>query len=70
MGLKIFGLRRRFIKRRTRTKYDWHGVKRWYTRDLKSGADMVALTPWAAKERKRRRAARKVAHESRRRNRV
>ena len=59
----IAGRGRKIIER---TRIGWSGVKRWY---VTFPPDSDDLTPYAAKERRRRRAARRVAHESRRVNR-
>lgn len=51
-------------KRRRRRRINVTGLKRWFV------PNETVLTPYALKERRRRRALRKVAHESRRRNRA
>jgi hypothetical protein len=50
--------------------YNVTGLKKWTMQlRLRTGRTITAVTPYAVKEKARRRAARKVAHESRRRNR-
>ena len=62
----------RRIDRRIRRMHgllDASGIKRWFVPGTEFEGE-GALTPHAHKERRRRRSARKVAHESRRRNRT